>query len=183
MNQQKEEVLRFGRGVAALPPPQRRPPLADTGWAGDLPQQHQQRPMKRQKPWRARILGIMSAIITLVLVAWVGYQIIQQLIPLRLSGVTVALAEPLEDKCDVQAKVVGTIRTNGAAGTISYRWITSDGKTTAILNEQVNLGTSQVQVPLLWTFSGRSTIRAKATLHILTPAESQTATEFTYSCK
>jgi hypothetical protein len=96
---------------------------------------------------------------------------------------TVVLAESLEDKCDVQAKVVGTIRTNGAAGTISYRWVTSDGKTTAVLAEQVNLGTSQVQVPLLWTFSGRSTIRAKATLQILTPAEMEAATEFTYSCR
>ena len=183
MNKQKEDVLRFGRGVAQLPQPQRRPPLADTGWAGDLPQQQLHRPVKRQKPWRARILGIMSAIVTLVLVAWVGYQIIQRLIPLRVSGVTVALAEPLGDKCDVQAKVVGTIRTNGAAGTISYRWLTSDGKTTSLLNEQVNLGTSQVQVPLLWTFSGKSTIRAKATLHILTPSEYQASTEFTYSCK
>jgi hypothetical protein len=183
MSRQKEDVLRFGRGVAPLPQPQRRPPLADTGWAGDLHQQLPQRPGKRHRPWRARILGVMSALVTLVLVAWVGYQIIQRLIPLRVGGVTVALAEPLEDKCDVQARVVGTIRTNGAAGTISYRWLTSDGKTTAILNEQVNLGTSQVQVPLLWTFSGRSTIRAKATLHILTPSESQSSTEFTYSCK
>jgi len=180
MNKQKEDVLRFGRGVAPLPQPQRRPPLADTGWAGDLPQQ---RPMKRPRPWRSRILGIMSALVTLVLVAWVGYQIIQRLIPLRVSGVTVALSEPLGDRCDVQAKVVGTIRTNGAAGTIGYRWLTSDGKTTAILNEQVNLGTSQVQVPLLWTFSGKSTIRAKATLHILTPSEFQASTEFTYTCK
>lgn len=180
MNKQKEEVLRFGRGVASLPQPQRRPPLADTGWAGDLPQQ---RPIRRRKPWRARILGIMSAIVTLVLAAWVGYQIIQRLVPLRVGGVTVALAEPVSEKCDVQAKVIGTIRTNGAAGTISYRWITSDGKTTAILNEQVNLGTNQVQVPLLWTFSGKSTIRAKATLHILTPSEVQASTEFTYSCK
>lgn len=181
MNKQKEEVLRFGRGVAPLPQPQRRPPLADTGWAGDLPEPR--RPARRRRPWRARILGIMSTIVTLVLLAWVGYQIVQRLIPLRVGGVTVALSEPLGDKCDVQAKVVGTIRTNGAAGTISYRWITSDGKTTAILNEQVNLGTSQVQVPLLWTFSGKSTIRAKATLHILSPSETQAATEFTYSCK
>lgn len=190
MDKQKEEVLRFGRGVAPLPQPQRRPPLADTGWAGELPQQqyqqyqqYQQPPMKRRKPWRARILGVMSAIVTLVLVLYVGYQIIQRLIPLRLSGVTVALAEPLGDKCDVQAKVVGTIRTNGAAGTITYRWLTSDGKTTSILAEQVNLGTSQVQVPLLWTFSGKSTVRAKATLHILNPSEVEAATEFTYSCR
>jgi hypothetical protein len=179
MNRQKDEVLRFGRGVAPLPQQQRRPPLTDTGWPGDLPR----RPMKRPKPWRARVLGFMSAAVTLVLVAWVGYQIIQRLVPLRVDGVTVALAEPLGDKCDVQAKVVGTIRTNAAAGTISYRWLTSDGKTTSILNEQVNLGTSRVQVPLLWTFSGRSTIRAKATLNILTPSEVEASTEFTYSCK
>jgi len=180
MNKQKEDVLRFGRGVAPLPQPQRRPPLADTGWAGELPQQ---RPVKRQKPWRARIIGIISGLVTLVLVAYVGYQIIQRLVPLRVGGATVALAEPLGDKCDVQAKVMGTIRTNGAAGTITYRWLTSDGKTTAILAEQVNLGTEHVQVPLLWTFSGKSTIRAKATLHILTPSELEASTEFTYSCK
>jgi hypothetical protein len=179
MNQRKEDVLRFGRGVAPLPQPQQRPRLADTGWGGELPQ----RPAKRIKPWRARIIGILSALVTLVLIVYVGYQIIQRLVPLRVGGATVALAEPLGDKCDVQAKVIGTIRTNGAAGTITYRWLTSDGKTTSILQEQVNLGTEHVQVPLLWKFSGQSTIQAKATLQILTPSELEASTEFTYSCR
>jgi hypothetical protein len=172
MERRKEDVLRFGRGVASLPPPRK----ADASWEAPP------RP-RRPKPWRARIIGILSTLLTLALVAYVGYQIIQRLIPLRVGGATVALAEPLDDKCDVQARVVGTIHTNGAAGTITYRWRTSDGKTTGVLAEQVNLGTDQVHVPLLWTFSGKSTIQAKATLHILTPSELEASTEFTYSCK
>ncbi|HEX6683747.1 MAG TPA: hypothetical protein VF062_13170, partial [Candidatus Limnocylindrales bacterium] len=178
MDQRKEEVLRFGRGVAALPQPQQQQQQrVDTGW-GELPQ----RP-KRQKPWRTRIIGIISGLVTLVLIAWVGYQIIQRLVPLRIGGATVALSEPLGERCDVQARVIGTIRTNGAAGTIQYRWVTSDGKTTSVLAEQVNLGTDQVPVSLLWTFSGRSTIQARATLHILSPSELEASTEFTYSCR
>jgi hypothetical protein len=141
------------------------------------------RPMNRWKRWWERRLLITSVIVTLVLIAWVGYQIYQRLIPLRLDRVTVELAEPLGDKCDVQAKVVGTIRTNGAAGSISYRWLTSDGKATSTLNERVNLGTSQVQLTMMVTFNGKGTTQTRATLHILTPREVQASTEFTYSCK
>jgi hypothetical protein len=174
MERRKEEVLRFGRGVASLPPP--RGPETSPAWEAPP------RP-KRHRPWRARIIGVLSALVTLVLVAYVGYQLIQQLIPLRVSGVTVALAEPIDNKCDVQAKVIGTISTNGAGGTITYRWLTSDGKTTSILEEKVNLGTDQVRVPFLWGISGKSTVQAKATLQILTPSELEASTEFTYSCR
>jgi hypothetical protein len=176
MDQRKEEVLRFGRGVAPLPPPPRQ---SDTGWGEPPP-----RP-KPRKRWSRRIIGILSTLVTLVLLAWVGYQMIQWLIPLKLSTANVALAEPLDDKCDVEAKVVGTIRTNGAAGTITYRWLTSDGKTTSTLAEKVNLGTEQVNVNFLWKFSGRSTVpvQAKATLQIFTPSQMEASTEFTYSCR
>lgn len=174
MGRRKEEVLRFGRGVASLPPPRQH----ETSPAWDDPYVRPRPP----KPWRARIIAGLSMLTTLLLLALVGWWLIQRLAPLEISGATVALAEPLGERCDVEVRVVGTISTNGSSGTITYRWVTSDGRTTSVLSEQVNLGTEQVQVPLLWKFSGRSTVEATATLQILTPRQLEASTDFTYSC-
>lgn len=176
MERKKDEVLRFGRGVASLPQP--RPVDTAPIWQ----EQEYSRP-KRPNRWRTRLIAALTTLTTLVLLAIVAYQVIQRLRPLEISGATVTLAEELGERCDVEARVVGVIGTNGAGGTITYRWVTSDGKTTSVLSEQVNLGTDQVEVPLLWRFSGKRTYDAKATLQILTPRQMEASKDFTYTCK
>lgn len=176
MQQRKDEVLRFGRGVAPLPDVRvQTAPM----WTGAAPYGRPKPPSR----WRARLIAILTTLTTLVLLAVVAWWIIQRMAPLKVGEVTIALETPIENTCDVEARILGTIKTNGATGTITYRWLTSDGKTTPILTEYVNLGEEQVVVPLEWEFGGRGTIDAKATLEIITPEPIQTSTEFTYSCQ
>ncbi len=173
----KQDVLRYGRGVASLPPRQQPSPM-DTAPGWDRPYARPKRPNR----WRRRLFGTISTLTTLVLLAVVAFWLIQRLRPLEISGATVVLAEELGNRCDVQARLVGTITTNGAAGTVTYRWLTSDGRTQGPLSQLFNLGEKQADVPMLWQFSGRGKYQAKATLQILTPAQVEASKEFTYSC-
>ncbi|MCO6010122.1 hypothetical protein NE236_34660 [Actinoallomurus purpureus] len=71
--------------------------------------------------------------------------------------------------CDTTVRVVGTIRTNGGHGEITYRWRRSDGQVSGVLSESVRKGQRSVQVPLRWTVKGPGTLHATATLEIVTP--------------
>jgi hypothetical protein len=176
VERKKQEVLRYGRGVASLPQPQPRQADTSPGW------EHSYTRPARPNRWRRRIFGAISTITTLVLLAVVAYWLIQRLRPLEISGATVAIAEEPGNRCDVRVHVIGTIRTNGAAGSVTYRWVTSDGRTQGPLTEAFNLGETQRDVPMFWDFKGRGTFQAKATLQILTPALLDVSKEFTYTC-
>ncbi|WP_117208349.1 hypothetical protein [Allorhizocola rhizosphaerae] len=173
---QKEDVLRYGRGVASLPQP--RQAESTPGWV----EEPYTRP-KRPNPWRRRIFGAISTVVTLVLLAVVAFWLIERLRPLQISSATVSLAQDPSNQCDVKVHVIGTIKTNGAAGTVTYRWLTSDGRTQGPLSVAFNLGETEQNVPMFWDFKGRGTFEAKATLEILTPAHLEASKEFTYSCR
>jgi hypothetical protein len=169
-------VLRYGRGVASLPQPR---PMGSTPAWGEEPYTRPKRPNR----WRRRIFGAISTLVTLVLLAVVAFWLIERLRPLQISSATVSLAQDPGNQCDIKVHVIGTIRTNGAAGTVTYRWITSDGRTQGPLSVAFNLGEAEQHVPMFWDFKGRGTFEAKATLEILTPALLQASKEFTYSCR
>ncbi|MGH2604924.1 MAG: hypothetical protein ACRDJ9_36705, partial [Dehalococcoidia bacterium] len=101
MQRKKDEVLRFGRGVASLPQPQ--PMDTAPTW-----QQEYSGP-KPSNRWRTRLIAALTTLTTLVLLAIVAYQVVQRLRPLEISGASVTLAEELGDRCDVEARVVGVI--------------------------------------------------------------------------
>ncbi|MFI1439753.1 hypothetical protein [Streptomyces fructofermentans] len=86
--------------------------------------------------------------------------------------------------CEGTADIVGVITTNGRAGTVSYRWVRSDGTTSAVLREVLPSGRKQARVHLLWTFEGEGNYRARAELRIVSPAgpAGPAATRFTYDC-
>ncbi|GIH08750.1 hypothetical protein Rhe02_68170 [Rhizocola hellebori] len=179
LGKRNEEVLRFGRGVAAARPPQQAstaPP-----WQGSTASYPvAQRPNRA----RRRLISIFTGLITVVILAVVGYFIIQRLAPLQVTSVAVGIAQPLPaNACDTRVDVVGTVTSNGNGGSFTYRWLRSDGASTAILSESVPFGTSVTQVHLFWQFSGKGTLKAKATLQILTPQPVETSTEFTYTCR
>jgi hypothetical protein len=132
---------------------------------------------------RRRLISIFSAVITVVILAIVGYFVIQRLAPLQITSVAVGIAQPLPaNACDTRVDVVGTITSNGG-GTFTYRWVRSDGAATEVLSETVPFGTEVSQIHLFWQFSGKGTLKAKATLEILTPQAASTSTEFTYNCR
>ena len=180
LGKRNEEVLRFGRGVAAARPPQQQASTAPP-WQGSTANYPvAQRPNRS----RRRLISIFSGLITALILAVVGYFVIQRLAPLEITSVAVAVAQPLPaNACGTRVDVVGTVTSNGGGGSFTYRWQRSDGTSTDVLTESVPFGTSVTQVHLFWQFSGEGTLKVKATLQILTPQPVETATEFTYTCR
>jgi hypothetical protein len=157
--------LRFGPGVRSAP-----------GWsvAGSVASPDRRRPGRR---------SVIPALTTLVIAAALAYLLLWRPDPLVVLGAEVAPAVDLGRSCDVTVDVVGTIRTNGRAGTIEYRWLRSDGESTAPLSQTVAADTPAIQVHLLWTLSGRGSYPATARLQILHPQPVEATGGFTYSCR
>ena len=84
--------------------------------------------------------------------------------------------------CDGTATITATMHTNGADGTISYRWHRSDGTVSDVLRQQTTKGSTDVHVVLLWSFHGRGTVHATATLEVLGPSALSESASFEYSC-
>ncbi|TDB78062.1 hypothetical protein [Micromonospora sp. KC723] len=159
---------RFGPGVPTTPP-------AAPAWP-TWP------PPRRRPLWR-RLVSALSALLTAVLVAVVGFWLWQRLAPLEVTGVTVAVPRPAGQRCDVTVDVVATVRTNGRAGVIEYRWQRSGAPPGALLTERVGWGQRSATLTLQWTFSGVGTARETATVTIVTPASPQAGTEVAYACR
>jgi hypothetical protein len=119
----------------------------------------------------------------LLLGAVLAYLLLWRSDPLVLTGAEVAPAAPPGQACNVTVDVVGTIHTNGQAGTIQYRWLRSDGESTGPLTQTAEVGKPVVQVHLLWALSGKGRYPASATLEISQPRPLNTAGGFTYSCR
>ncbi|HEX4247595.1 MAG TPA: serine/threonine-protein kinase [Pseudonocardia sp.] len=101
---------------------------------------------------------------------------------LRVEAVTVAPASPPGQACNTTVDVVGTLRTNGEAGVITYQWLRSDGETTDQLTQTVGRDASSANVHLLWRLSGSGHYRATATLQVTGPNQIQSEGTFDYDC-
>ncbi|MEU8773787.1 hypothetical protein [Streptomyces sp. NPDC048606] len=159
-------VLRFGPGVtAAMPAPF---PLVVGPPA----------PVRRRGGgWRRYTLAVV------VLAAVLGYLGWQRFGPgVEVRAVSVATA-PDGPGCDGTADVVAVVRTNGRPGTLTYRWVRSDGTRSEELTERVPGGRDRATLHLLWTFHGTGAYAARAELQLLTPDRMTAATEFTYRCR
>ena len=89
--------------------------------------------------------------------------------PLAVTGITVALAQAPGHACDVTLDVVGTIRTDGRGGVVTYQWLRNDGETSAVLREILPPGRDEAVVHLHWALTGQGTFHATATLSVLAP--------------
>ena len=67
-------------------------------------------------------------------------------------------------------------------GTLSYRWIRSDGTSSGVLREVVVRGQEQARLHLRWTFQGNGHRTARAELRILSPTRRTVTTQVTYDC-
>ncbi|WP_205801964.1 hypothetical protein [Micromonospora thermarum] len=161
--------LRFGPGVPAAPP-------SAPAWPSLAP------PPRRRPLWR-RATSVLSTLLTVVLVAVVGLYLWQQLRPLEIDGVTVAVPEPAGDRCDVTVDVVATVSTNGRAGEIRYQWLRSGSAPGAVLTERVGRGQRTVDLTLRWSFSGVGRTTETATVNITAPSPAQARTAVSYACR
>jgi hypothetical protein len=166
-----EAEMRFGPGVPAAP----APAVAAPGWPAATPGQHS-RPL-----WR-RVVSLLSSLLTLALVAVVGFYLWQRLQPIEVEGVTVVVPQPPGNQCDVTVDVIATVRTNGRGGVIRYQWLRA-GTPGGVLTEQVSRGRRAVTLTLRWTFSGVGTTTETATVNIIEPSPIQAGTPVTYHCR
>ncbi|NUK27391.1 hypothetical protein HRW23_10980 [Streptomyces lunaelactis] len=175
------EVLRFGPGVTAVVRNRNRGNSTNAAqlWHGTLPGQ----PAEPQQAREPRSGGLrryaLAAIVLLAVLAFLAWQ--RHGPGLAVEDVAVQTA-PEGPGCDGTADVVAVLETNGRPGTVTYRWVRSDGTTSEVLREKMTRGQEQARLHLLWTFHGRGAYRASAELRITSPSRHTVATRFTYRC-
>ncbi|MEW2812167.1 hypothetical protein AB0929_34580 [Streptomyces massasporeus] len=158
-------VLRFGPGVTATAAhrahrmPAAAPPSAP-----------------RRRRLRRHTLPVLVVLCVLALLAW---QRLGQ--PLRVGAITVT-ARPTALGCDGTTQIVALVTTNGRPGTLSYRWVRSDGSASGVLEEVMVRGQKRARLHLRWTFQGPGQHTARAELRILSGPERTATTRFTYEC-
>ncbi|WP_369199136.1 hypothetical protein [Streptomyces djakartensis] len=157
-------VLRFGPGVTAAGRTHRTLPA--------LPQ----RPTPAGPRLRRHALPVLVVLCVLAFLTW------QRLGPPLTVGSVTATARPTALGCDGTADITGLVTTNGRTGTLSYRWVRSDGTSSGVLKEELVRGRTQARLHLRWTFQGEGERQARAELRILSPTSRTAAAEFTYSC-
>jgi len=159
-------VLRFGPGVTAAVAHRTVQTLPATSSA----------PAPSGRRLRKNALPTLLVVALLVFLAW---QRFGQSVAVTQVAVT---ARPTVLGCDGTADIVGLVTTNGRPGTLSYRWVRSDGTASDVLHEVMVRGERHARLHLRWTYQGPGHRAARAELHILSPGHRTTAAHFSYDC-
>jgi hypothetical protein len=172
------DVLRFGPGVTAFVRQHGSGATAAAVWHGTLAGER-----AAPHPPRGRRRGVRRyALAALVLALVLGFLAWQRFGP-RMAVREVAVTAPAKGPgCDGTADVVGVVRTDGRPGTLTYRWVRSDGTGSGVLRQEVARGQKEARLHLLWTFRGRGEYRAGAELRVVSPSRHTASTSFLYRC-
>ncbi|MGW3097414.1 hypothetical protein ACWDCC_28735 [Streptomyces sp. NPDC001102] len=161
-------VLRFGPGVTAVVEHRHQQTLAAAPLSAP--------PAPRRRRLRRHALPALVVLAVLAFLLW------QRSAPsVQVSGVAVT-SRPTVLGCDGTADVVGLVTTNGRAGTLSYRWVRSDGTASGVLHEVMVRGQKRARLHLRWTYRGKGHRTARAELRILSPTHRESSAGFTYDC-
>jgi hypothetical protein len=133
---------------------------------------------KRHIPRVALVLGVLALLLA---GAGIVYWIFRPPGELVLSDVEVQ--PPVKPACNSTVDVIGVISTNGGAGTVRYRWVRNDGHASNVLAVKIPARQERTEVTLRWTFEGKGTFDAEATLEVLEPTAKSDKGSFTYACK
>jgi hypothetical protein len=173
------EVLRFGPGVTAVVQKRNRADTTAALWHGTLPgaPAAQRQPRERRRGGLRRYA--LAATVLAAVLAFLAWQRYGPALAVEDVSVRTVADGP---GCDGTADVVGVVATNGRPGTMTYRWVRSDGTSSGLLREKVTRGQKQARLHLLWTFRGRGEYRAGAELRIVSPSRHAAATRFSYRC-
>ncbi|WP_433781601.1 hypothetical protein ACQPX6_17635 [Actinomycetospora sp. CA-101289] len=160
-----DEVVRFGPGVPAA--------TAVPGWSTPAGGAGTRR--RRPRRW---VGGLLTLLIVAGVVAFLllrgGSSVAVQRVDVR--------AAPASASCDSTVDVVGTLTTDGRAGSVRYQWLRSDGQTSEVLSQTIAGGTTATDVHLQWSVTGQGRLAATATLRVLDPTPAEASGGFTYSC-
>lgn len=131
----------------------------------------------RRRGWRRHALPALVLVAVLAFLAW------HRLGPsVAVREATVAVT-PTVLGCDATADITARVITDGRPGTLTYRWVRSDGTDSEVLEEEVTRGQREARLRLLWTFEGRGRYPARAELRILTPDSRTASVGFAYDCR
>ncbi|MCJ1676836.1 hypothetical protein MTF65_05625 [Streptomyces sp. APSN-46.1] len=158
-------LLRFGPGVTAAMPA----PFPVTA-----------APAPRGRRAAAPRRYALAAVVLAAVLAYLGWQRFGPGLEVREVSVS---TDPKGPACDSAADVVALVRTNGRPGSLTYRWVRSDGTRSEELTERVPSGRKEATMHLLWTFQGKGSYPAEAQFELISPARHTAAVEFTYSCR
>jgi len=166
------ELTRYGPGVPATSPPGTAH-TAERIWRTGQADQ----PSRRPRRWR----GLARSALTVILLAASGVVLYLRFhhTPFHVTGV--AITQQTQTRCGV--KLTGQIRTNGAAGTVSYQWLFQPGQQTPQpLSQSVSAGRNTVDVTVALQGSGRGSASRTVTLQILDPDSQADSTSVILRC-
>lgn len=139
---------------------------------------------KPRRPMSRRVAGGVLTLAVALLAALAVWWLLRGGGPaVQVTGVSVRVPTTVQH-CDTTVQVVGTIRTNGGRGDVSYRWRRSDGQVSGVFTETLGKGQRSVRVPLRWTIKGTGTLHAVATLEVVAPTApaGRASAGFLYAC-
>ncbi|MFF4259277.1 hypothetical protein ACFY1L_49745 [Streptomyces sp. NPDC001663] len=174
-----EGETRFGPGV---------PGAAGTAddratgiWRGTLtPAPASGASVRRRRPWWRRELRFLLVVVAVVVAVLVGMRSCAAESPLDVLDASVTA--PKVGHCAKTVLVTGVLKTDGHPGTVDYRWKRSDGTASEVLHQKVGRNVERSEVVLRWSFDGRGTMKATATLEVLAPNRLTASASFTYDC-
>ncbi|WP_441248536.1 hypothetical protein [Kitasatospora sp. McL0602] len=169
-------LRRFGPGVPSATTDV--PALAAAVWHGTV-RPGESVAAEAPRPRRRRLGWLLPLLVLLAVLGYLAWQSSAQALSVTAVSVRTDSAGPA---CNGTATVIGTLRTEGRAGTVSYRWRRSDGTVSADLAQPVPNGSHQTDVVLRWTFEGKGAMAATATLEVFSPDSRTASASFTYSC-
>ena len=138
---------------------------------------HADQPPRRPRRWR----GLARSALTVILLAASAVVLYLRFhhTPFHVTGV--AITQQTQSRCGV--KLTGQIRTNGAAGTVSYQWLFQPGQQTPQpLSQSVSAGRNTVDVTVAVQGSGRGSASRTVTLQILDPDSQADSTSVVLRC-
>ncbi|MFK4148443.1 hypothetical protein [Streptomyces sp. NPDC004065] len=172
-------VLRFGPGVAAALERRTGPAGPAVPGASATPTVPTVPARRGTRDGRVRRHALPAAVLAAVL-AFLAWQHLGPSVSVRQVA---ARADHAVLTCGETADVVGVVTTDGRPGTLTYRWVRSDGSTSGVLREVVTRGQKRAELHLLWTFQGTGRYRARAELRLLSPTYRTVRVPLTYDCR
>jgi hypothetical protein len=164
-------IVRYGPGVPVELPVSQGGRTAEHVWGGPPPA-----PPRRS----ARLRRLGGTVLTAVLLIASGVILFLRFYhpPFQVTGA--AISQHTAAGCRVN--VTGRIDTNGAAGTVSYRWLFRPGQPQATLRQSVASGQHAVDVTVAVEGSGSGTASQTAVLQVLSPGRRTASAHVTLSC-
>jgi hypothetical protein len=123
--------------------------------------------------------AVLAVVIAGAILAWLK---LGETPALRVASIEVEAPRKTQG-CDSAVVVRGTIVTNGAPGEVTYEWRKSTDDDVVRQTLRTVSDRTTYEVPLRWRLKGRSTVKATATLVVLSPGTRMTdKASFTYKC-